>query len=179
RARLAAELADAGAAALHARLAAADPLAASRIHPGNGRRTVRALEVIALTGEPYSASGPGMAAYQGFYDAIWIGLDLDTAALDERIAKRVDLMWERGLVDEVRRLETVGLRQGVTASRALGYAHVLAHLSGEYDEATARERTVQATRRFVRRQRSWFRRDPRITWVGSAEEVWSHVVPPG
>ncbi|HVF19268.1 MAG TPA: tRNA (adenosine(37)-N6)-dimethylallyltransferase MiaA [Mycobacteriales bacterium] len=179
RAELEKELDEVGAEALHARLVEVDPEAAAKIHPSNGRRTVRALEVIALTGEPYSASGPGMTAYQGFYDATWIGLDVDTAVLDERIARRVDLMWERGLVDEVRRLEGVGLRQGVTASRALGYGQVLAHLSGEYDEATARDRTVQATRRFVRRQRSWFRRDPRITWKGSAEEVWSYVVPPG
>ena len=179
RDKLEQELADVGAERLHARLVEVDPEAAAKIHPSNGRRTVRALEVIALTGEPYSASGPGMTAYRGFYDATWIGLDLDTDPLDARIADRVDLMWQRGLVDEVRRLEAAGLREGVTASRALGYAQVLAHLSGEYDEVTARERTVQATRRFVRRQRSWFRRDPRITWVGSADEVRSRAVTSG
>ncbi len=171
RAALEAELDEVGPGALHARLVEADPEAAAKIHPSNGRRTVRALEVIALTGEPYSASGPGMTAYRAHYDATMVGLDLDTDSLDARIEHRVDHMWEQGLVDEVRRLEADGLREGVTASRALGYAQVLAHLSGEYDERTARDRTVQATRRFVRRQRSWFRRDQRITWVAPGDDV--------
>ena len=168
RAELEAELAAVGADALHARLSAVDPLAASRIHPGNGRRTVRALEVLALTGRRYSDSGPGMTAYRAVYPVRLVGLDVDTAELDARIARRVERMWEQGLVEEVRGLADRGLRDGVTARRALGYAQVLAHLDGEYDEATARERTVQATRRFVRRQRSWFRRDPRIAWTTSA-----------
>jgi len=179
RSELEAELGDVGPEALHARLTELDPDAAAKIHPSNGRRTVRALEVIALTGEPYSASGAGMAAYRGLYDARMVGLDCDTGELDDRIARRADVMWERGLVDEVRRLEAAGLREGVTASRALGYAQVLAHLAGDYDEGTARERTVQATRRFVRRQRSWFRRDPRITWVSTCDEALAAATAPG
>jgi tRNA dimethylallyltransferase len=171
RAALEAELDEVGADVLHARLVDLDPEAAAKIHPSNGRRTVRALEVISLTGAPYSASGPGMTAYRSHYDATMVGLDVDTDSLDARIEQRVDRMWELGLVDEVRRLESAGLREGVTASRALGYAQVLAHLAGEYDERTARDRTVQATRRFVRRQRSWFRRDQRIAWVTPGDDV--------
>ncbi|HEX3648639.1 MAG TPA: tRNA (adenosine(37)-N6)-dimethylallyltransferase MiaA [Pseudonocardiaceae bacterium] len=160
RARLEAELAAVGPAALHARLAELDPAAAAAILPGNGRRLVRALEVIELTGQPFSATlpRPGPARY----GTVLVGLDRDVAELDERIATRVDLMFERGLVDEVRRLVPLGLRDGRTASRALGYQQVLA------DPGTARAETVRATRRFVRRQRSWFRRDDRITWLDAA-----------
>ncbi|HVE63812.1 MAG TPA: tRNA (adenosine(37)-N6)-dimethylallyltransferase MiaA [Mycobacteriales bacterium] len=171
RLTLEAELAELGAEALHARLVELDPDAAAKIHPANGRRTVRALEVITLTGEPYSASGPGMTAYQAHYRAQLLGLDLPTDVLDERIAQRVDRMWAAGLVDEVRTLAARGLRDGVTASRALGYAQVLALLAGDYDEAEARARTIAATRRYVRRQRSWFRRDPRILWHDDASEL--------
>ncbi|HVE98175.1 MAG TPA: tRNA (adenosine(37)-N6)-dimethylallyltransferase MiaA [Mycobacteriales bacterium] len=171
RAELEAQLAAVGAEALHDRLAAADPLAASRIHPSNGRRTVRALEVITATGRRYSDSGPGMTAYQAVYPVRLLGLDSETPVLDQRIAERVDRMWALGLVDEVRALAAAGLRDGVTARRALGYAQALAMLDGEYDEAAARQRTVQATRRFVRRQRSWFRRDPRITWSATPDEL--------
>jgi tRNA dimethylallyltransferase len=164
RAELEAELAATGPGPLHARLAAADPVAAARILPGNGRRIVRALEVIALTGAPFTAALP---APRPHYDSLQIGVDLDTAVLDERIAARVDHMWAAGLVDEVRRLEAAGLRDGRTAGRALGYQQVLAFLAGECDEAAAKAETVRATRRFVRRQRSWFRRDPRIDWQES------------
>jgi len=173
---LEAELADVGPDALHQRLVALDPAAATKIHPANGRRTVRALEVIALTGEAYSASGPGMASYRSYYPVRLVGLDLPTEVLDARIDRRVDHMWEQGLVDEVRHLESTGLREGVTSSRALGYHQVLAHLAGKYDEAQARSRTAQATRRFVRRQRSWFRRDPRITWYDDPATLVTAVV---
>jgi tRNA dimethylallyltransferase len=159
RARLEQELARDGAPALHARLATLDPDAASRMDPANGRRVVRALEVVELTG-----AMPGrMRAYEAHYETCWLGVD--RADLGERIAVRVDRMWEHGLVEEVRRLEREGLRDGVTASRALGYAQVLDLLDGTLDDAAARERTVVATRRFARRQRSWFRRDPRIRWL--------------
>ena len=171
RASLEAELAVVGADALHARLTEVDPVAAARIHPSNGRRTVRALEVLAATGRRYSDSGPGMTSYSAVYPVVMLGLDIETAELDARIAERVERMWAQGLVDEVRSLVSAGLREGVTARRALGYAQVLAFLGGEYDEAAAREHTVQATRRFVRRQRSWFRRDPRITWTTSASDL--------
>lgn len=162
RAALEGRLAAAGAPALHAELAWVDPAAAAAILPTNGRRVVRALEVAALTGRGFSARLP---AYASVYDAVLIGLDLDPPALDARVAARVRRMFAAGLVEEVRALERAGLRRGRTASRALGYAQVLALLADEYDEASAGERTVAATRRFVRRQRAWFRRDPRVRWL--------------
>ncbi|GHJ09463.1 tRNA dimethylallyltransferase [Micromonospora humidisoli] len=162
RGRLEAELAQLGPAPLYARLAGADPAAAAGILPGNGRRIVRALEVIELTGAPFTASLPAPTPY---YPAVQLGVDLDTALLDERIAARVDRMWADGLVAEVRTLCGQGLADGRTASRALGYQQVLRFLAGETDEAQARDETIRATRRFVRRQRSWFRRDQRIHWL--------------
>jgi tRNA dimethylallyltransferase len=165
RARLEAELAVVGPAVLHARLAGVDPAAAAAILPSNGRRIVRALEVIALTGRPFTATLPAPAPY---YDAVQLGVDLDAAALDSRVDARVDSMWAAGLVEEVRALEKVGLRDGPTASRALGYGQVLKLLDGELTDAEARAQTQQATRRFVRRQRSWFRRDDRVVWLDAA-----------
>jgi tRNA dimethylallyltransferase len=162
RAELEAELAVVGPGQMHARLAERDPAAAARILPSNGRRVVRALEVVLLTGAPFTAVLPDPRPY---YPAVHIGVDLDPAALDERVARRVDQMWELGLVDEVRDLARHGLREGRTASRALGYQQVLAYLAGDCTEDDARAATVQATRRFVRRQRSWFRRDERIVWL--------------
>ncbi|HSF26889.1 MAG TPA: tRNA (adenosine(37)-N6)-dimethylallyltransferase MiaA [Actinomycetes bacterium] len=162
RARLEAELAEAGPAPLHERLARLDPLAAARILPSNGRRIVRALEVVQATGRPFSATLP-VPRY--VVPAVQIGLEVPREALDARIERRVDRMWEQGLVEEVRRLAAAGLREGRTASRALGYAQVLRHLSGEWTEQQARDETVRATRRFARRQQSWFRRDPRVHWL--------------
>lgn len=173
RARLEAELAARGPGALHARLASLDPAAAARILPGNGRRIVRALEVVELTGRPFSAALPEPRAV---YDVVHLGLDcgLDGGSddLDARIERRVGQMWQRGLVDEVRALIALGLRSGRTASRALGYAQVLRFLAGQASEEQARAETAGATRRFARRQRSWFRRDPRIRW----HEVGPHVI---
>ncbi|MFI8200670.1 tRNA (adenosine(37)-N6)-dimethylallyltransferase MiaA [Streptomyces sp. NPDC085942] len=166
RARLETELAEHGPGALHARLAAADPAAARAILPGNGRRIVRALEVIEITGKPFTANLPGE---KPVYDAVQIGVDVDRPELDERIARRVDRMWEAGLVDEVRALEASGLREGLTASRALGYQQVLAALAGECTEDEARAETVRATKRFARRQDSWFRRDTRVVWLGGGD----------
>jgi tRNA dimethylallyltransferase len=163
RARLEAELADGGPAALHERLARLDPAAAAAILPTNGRRLVRALEVVEITGRPFRATLPAVEPARP--GVVQVGLDVPRPTLDERIAQRVDRMWAHGLVDEVRRLERAGLRQGRTASRALGYAQVLRFLAGECDEEQARDDTVRATRRFARRQDSWFRRDPRITWL--------------
>jgi tRNA dimethylallyltransferase len=165
RAELEAQLAEQGPGALHATLAALDPDAAGRILPSNGRRIVRALEVVRLTGAPFAAQLPAPTPY---YRAVHIGVDLDTTALDERIARRVDQMWADGLVEEVRALERVGLRDGRTASRALGYQQVLRQLAGESTEEQTRLDTVAATRRFVRRQRSWFRRDPSVHWMDGA-----------
>jgi tRNA dimethylallyltransferase len=163
RARLESELATLGAEALHARLAAQNPEAAARILPGNGRRLVRALEVGELTGRPFAAELPERR--YALPDVVQVGLDVPRDTLDERIRQRVDAMWAAGLVAEVRLLAQAGLRDGLTASRALGYRQVLQHLDGELDEAAAREATVVATRRFARRQDAWFRKDDRITWL--------------
>ncbi|WP_167754208.1 tRNA (adenosine(37)-N6)-dimethylallyltransferase MiaA [Amycolatopsis nivea] len=169
RARLDEEAAELGTAALYTRLGERDPVAAAAILPTNTRRIVRALEVIEITGEPFSANlpKPGPARW----DTVLIGIDREIAELDERVDLRVERMFEAGLVDEVRALLGRGLRDGKTASRALGYQQVLAELDGEGDFAAAAAATAQATRRFVRRQRSWFRRDKRIRWFdgGSAD----------
>ena len=159
RAQLEADLERDGPLVLHARLTQLDPAAAQRMEPTNGRRVVRALEVVLLTG-----SMPGaMTSYGEHYATTYVGLDREDLAA--RTDLRVDRMWEQGLVEEVRALAADGLREGVTASRALGYAQVLSMLDGTLTEDEAREATKVATRRFVRRQRAWFRRDPRIRWL--------------
>ncbi|MCM3821757.1 MULTISPECIES: tRNA (adenosine(37)-N6)-dimethylallyltransferase MiaA [Streptomyces] len=165
RARLEEELAAHGPGPLHTRLAAADPEAATAILPSNGRRIVRALEVIEITGRPFTANLP---RHDSVYDTVQIGVDVARPELDARIADRVDRMWAAGLVDEVRALEAEGLREGRTASRALGYQQVLAALAGECTDQEARAETVRATKRFARRQDSWFRRDPRVHWLSGA-----------
>ena len=157
------ELAELGPAALHARLARLDPEAAGRILVENGRRTVRALEVIALTGRPFTASLPRLEYADPA--TVQVGVDIDRRTLDARIEARVGEMFEAGLVEEVERLLDSGLAEGRTAGRAIGYREVAAYLAGEIGLAEARERTVVATRRFARRQDSWFRKDPRIVWV--------------
>jgi tRNA dimethylallyltransferase len=165
RARLEEELAVVGPGELHGRLARLDPAAAAAVLPSNGRRIVRALEVIELTGGPFRAQLPEPRAH---YPAVTLGLDRDPAELDERVSLRVDHMWTSGFVAEVEALAADGLRGGPTASRALGYAQVLAQFDGQLTPQEARERTVSTTRRFVRRQRSWFRRDPAVTWFDAA-----------
>ncbi len=162
RARLETELAGAGAAVLHARLARLDPDAAAAILPSNGRRIVRALEVIQITGRPFTATLP---AYEQARPALQLGLTMSRPQLDERIAARVDRMWQAGFEAEVKGLVARGLRDGKTASRALGYQQMLRHLDGELTLGQARDETVKATRRFARRQESWFRRDPRVHWL--------------
>ncbi|GHH78424.1 tRNA dimethylallyltransferase [Kitasatospora indigofera] len=162
RARLEEELAELGPGALHLRLAGLDPAAAAAILPSNGRRIVRALEVIGITGLPFTANLPSNTAV---YDAVQIGVAVPRPELDERIALRVDRMWRAGLLDEVRTLEKAGLREGRTAARALGYQQVLEHFAGGCTEEEARAETVRATKRFARRQESWFRRDERIHWL--------------
>ncbi|MGA9749368.1 MAG: tRNA (adenosine(37)-N6)-dimethylallyltransferase MiaA [Nocardioides sp.] len=164
RAGLEVLLAEEGAEAMHARLAEKDPLAALAIQPSNGRRVVRALEVVHLTGRPFSATLPRQ---EYFYDgAVQVGLDIDRPTLDDRIARRVEQMRAAGLVEEVRGLAADGLREGRTAQRALGYQQVLAFLDGELSEDEAFEQTVTGTRRFARKQDGWYRKDPRITWLG-------------
>ena len=166
RDRLEAELTAGGPAALHARLAGLDPAAAASILPSNGRRIVRALEVIEISGGPFAATLP---AYESSRPAVQVGVRVARDELDRRITARVDQMWAAGFAHEVRRLERAGLRDGKTASRALGYAQMLRHLAGEWTLEQAREETVRATKRFARRQESWFRRDPRITWLDAED----------
>ncbi len=154
-----------GADALHVRLAAADPVAAARIAASNTRRVVRALEVVELTGRPFSSFLPDPAGDVAAVPHVQVGLDLPREVLDTRIADRVAAMWRSGLVAEVERLVATGLREGRTASRALGYAQVLDLLDGRCDEAEARAATVLGTRRLARRQQRWLRRDPRVVWL--------------
>jgi tRNA dimethylallyltransferase len=181
-------LAEVGVAGLHAELAQRDPVAAAAILSTDARRIVRALEVVELTGRPFAASAPSIGAPR--WGTLIIGLDRDTEVLDAQLARRADAMFEQGLVEEVAALLGQGLRDGVTASRALGYAQVIEALdagggappSREAVES-ARQRTYVGTRRYVRRQRSWFRRDHRIRWIdaGSPDLVetalraWRHV----
>jgi tRNA dimethylallyltransferase len=163
RARYDAALVELGPEELHRRLADADPAAAAGILPSNGRRIVRALEVIEITGRPFTATLPPPTYADPA--TVQIGVDIDRPTLDARIASRVERMWTQGFVDEVRALADRGLRDGLTANRALGYRQVLAFLDGQISEAEAKELTISATRRFARRQDSWFRKDDRITWL--------------
>lgn len=160
RAALEARVETEGARALHAELAAVDPVAADGIGPRNARRVVRALEVVALTGRPYSASLP---RHEYEVPALQIGLDCDRTVLDAAIDARVARMWDGGLLDEVRRLAEHGL--GRTAARAVGYAQALAQIAGELDAAAARAATAAGTRRLARKQMGWFGRDPRVHWL--------------
>ena len=181
RAKYEQRLAEVGVAALHQELARTDAEAAESILPTDGRRIVRALEVVELTGQPFAASFPAIGAPR--WDTAIIGLDWETALLDDRLTRRTDTMFSDGLVGEVRTLLSRGLREGVTASRALGYAQVIADLDDGGDGTAAREPTFFGTRRYVRRQRSWFRRDHRITWLDGAGtdtvedtlRIWRHV----
>lgn len=161
RARWAARLDEVGPEALHAELARRDPEAAAAILPTNGRRLVRALEVVELTGQPFAATMPPPVAI--YPRVVMIGLDVPRDVLDARIDERVDRMWADGLVEEVRGLP--GLAGSPTASRALGYQQVLAFLAGELTEDEAREETKSGTRRFARRQDRMMRKDPRIHWL--------------
>ncbi len=167
RRRLQAQATEAGAQAMHARLADVDPRAAQAIPPGNVRRVIRALEIVELTGQPVTARMPRRAYVE---PTVAVGLLPSRAVTDARVDARVERMWAEGLVEEVRGLQTHGLREGRTASRALGYAQVLRQLDGELTQAQAIAETQRATRRYARRQESWFRPDPRIRWVDPDRE---------
>ncbi|MDN5789513.1 MAG: tRNA (adenosine(37)-N6)-dimethylallyltransferase MiaA [Micrococcales bacterium] len=162
RAAIEAEATEQGAPAVYARLRAADPEAARHIQPNNVRRVVRAIEVIELTGMPFSATMP---TRRFVTPAVMLGLRLEQAALDDRIERRVERMWEQGLQAETKRLLHHGLRDGATASHAIGYRQAIAVLDAVIGGVEARDDTAQATRRFARRQQAWFRRDPRIAWL--------------
>jgi tRNA dimethylallyltransferase len=163
RAGLEAELEAVGPAELHRRLAASDPESAAQIQPENGRRIVRALEVVTITGAPFRASLPEPVYLDPA--TVQVGVDIDRQTLDVRIAQRVRQMFDDGLVDEVRRLLAVGLAEGRTARSAIGYREVTAYLEGRTTLDQAIEATAAATRRFSRRQDGWFRKDPRVVWV--------------
>ncbi|MEO6199773.1 MAG: tRNA (adenosine(37)-N6)-dimethylallyltransferase MiaA [Cryobacterium sp.] len=178
RARLEAELAEQGPGAMYTRLKAVDPDAASRIGASNGRRLVRALEVVELTGAPHLAALPGEPVY--WRPAVTLGLRTPREDLTPRLDARVETMWAEGLVDEVEGLIPAGIETGVTASRAIGYAQALGQLHGTLTREEAIETTQQFTRRYARRQVSWFKRDPHTHWIdaGSAdrsEQALSHL----
>ncbi len=154
-----------GAAELYSRLRLLDPEAAAAIEPANTRRIIRALEVIEVTGQPYSANLPSDTSLR-YPDALHIGLAMERSSLAPRIEARVHRMWQSGLVAEVDTLIEAGLLRGSTAQRAIGYAQVIAMRNGEISESKAIEETIVATRQYVRRQETWFKRDPRIQWIG-------------
>ena len=169
RARWEAELAARGPAALHEELAGRDPKAAAAIDPRNGRRLVRALEVVELRGS-FTARLPQPAP--SWRPTAWLGLTAPLADLDERIERRARQMWAGGLLAEVERLVDEGLRDGPTAGAAVGYSEGLAVLAGEMNREEAIESTIVRTRRLARRQLRWFRRDQRIVWHDTSSPGW-------
>ena len=168
------ELLTIGSHALHRKLAELDPGAASRIDPANGRRVVRALEIVLITGEPFAAALPEKT--ESWQPVLEIGLNSDRAHLVNRLAARVETMWLRGLVAEAESLIPMGIREGKTSSRAIGYRQALAQLDGALSEEQAVQETVLLTQRYARRQMSWFRRDERINWFDYQDEMlWQKV----
>ena len=168
RSRLELEAIEQGAAVLFARLEKLDPAAALAIDRANTRRIVRALEVIEITGQPFTANLPREASSR-YPDAIHFGLSQDRESLDIRVSNRVDAMWEAGLIAEVEGLVVTGLLEGVTAQKALGYAQVLQMMDGLLTSDQAREETKRVTRQYIRRQDTWFSRDGRLNWLGHYE----------
>lgn len=175
RAQLEQDLIDIGPAAMHKRLELLDETAASRIEPQNGRRIVRALEIVMITGEPFAASLPDQ--FESFLPVLEIGLNSAREHLVERLAQRVRDMWSQGLVDEVKGLVDKGIRDSKTASQAIGYSQALASINGRLTEEEAIAETILLTQRYARRQMSWFRRDPRIHWFDyQAEDLVNQVM---
>jgi tRNA dimethylallyltransferase len=163
RTKLEADLIEVGPIEMHRRLAALDPVAASRIIPQNGRRSVRAIEIVTMTGQPFAAALPDTPVE--WQPSLQIGLNGPREDLIPRLERRVQLMWHKGLVNEVSGLISQGLREAKTAKRAIGYAQALAQLDGEMTEAEAIADTIRLTQKYARRQMSWFRRDTRINWL--------------
>ena len=162
RAEIEAELVRVGESELYRKLMALAPDTASRIDPKNGRRIVRALEVVTITGEDFAAKLPDLN--ESWQPVLEIGLNSDRAHLVNRLEQRAAKMWEKGILREVQELLPLGVREGKTSSRAIGYAQAIAQLDGVLTEAEAIEDTARLTARYARRQMSWFRRDPRINW---------------
>jgi tRNA dimethylallyltransferase len=167
RAQLEQELVEFGPAAMHQKLAELDSIAASRIDPENGRRIVRALEIVTLTGEPFAAALPD--EIDSWQEVLEIGLRMDRELLVARLAERVRGMWSAGMVQETEDLVSKGLRESVTAGYAIGYAQALAQLDGELSQEQAIESTTKLTQKYARRQMSWFKRDTRINWLDALD----------
>jgi tRNA dimethylallyltransferase len=167
RAQLEQELIDLGPTDMHKKLAQLDSIAASRIDPENGRRIVRALEIVTLTGEPFAAALPD--EIDSWQDVLEIGLRMEREILVAKLAERVRGMWDRGMVQETEGLISKGLRESVTAGYAIGYAQALAQLDGELSQEQAIESTTKLTQKYARRQMSWFRRDTRINWLDALD----------
>jgi tRNA dimethylallyltransferase len=163
RARLEQELLELGPNAMHKKLVELDASAASRIDPENGRRIVRALEIVTLTGEPFAAALPD--EIDSWQELLEIGLRMDREILVARLEERVRGMWSMGMVEETKDLISKGLRDSVTAGYAIGYAQALAQLDGELSQEQAIESTTKLTQKYARRQMSWFKRDTRINWL--------------
>lgn len=161
------ELLDNGPHFMHDKLAKLDPVAASRIIPENGRRIVRAIEIVTITGEPFAAELPEVDSWQ---PVVEIGLKIERQALLPRLEERVHRMWQKGLVEEVRGLIDLGLRESKTAAAAIGYAQALGQIDAVLSQAEAIASTVQLTQRYARRQVSWFKRDPRVTWLDALDD---------
>lgn len=175
RAELELEFATRGIAPLFERLEKLDPAAALAIDKANSRRVIRALEVIKITGKPFTANLPREESSRYPY-AKQFGLVMDRDTLSERISLRVDRMWEKGFVQEVEKLLTAGIMQGTTAQRALGYAQVIAQIEGKVTQAEAQEETKRATRQYARRQETWFSRDERITWISPVQNSLERIL---
>ena len=175
RAALELEFATQGIGPLFERLEKLDPAAALAIDKANSRRVIRALEVIKITGKPFTANLPREESSR-YPHAQQFGLVMDRDLLSERISNRVDRMWEQGLVAEVEKLMGAGITKGVTAQRALGYAQVIAQIEGKVTEEEAKEETKRATRQYARRQETWFSRDERITWISPSQNALQRIL---
>jgi len=175
RAALELEFATQGIGPLFERLEKLDPAAALAIDKANSRRVIRALEVIKITGKPFTANLPREESSR-YPHAQQFGLVMDRDLLSERISYRVDRMWEQGLVAEVEKLMVAGITKGVTAQRALGYAQVIAQIEGKVTEDEAKEETKRATRQYARRQETWFSRDERITWISPSQNALQRIL---
>jgi tRNA dimethylallyltransferase len=175
RAELELEFATKGIAPLFERLEKLDPAAALAIDKANSRRVIRALEVIKITGKPFTANLPREESSR-YPFAQQFGLVMDRDTLSERISSRVDRMWEQGLVEEAQGLLQAGIMQGTTAQRALGYAQVIAQIEGKVSQEEAQEETKRATRQYARRQETWFSRDDRITWISPVQNALQRIL---